>query len=49
MKRRITFELEQDDPLYLFLMEYVKTHYTTLSGVIRLALQKMLNEEKETL
>lgn len=47
MKKRITFELDVNDPLYLFLVKYSKDQFMTITGVIKLALQKLLNEKNQ--
>ena len=45
MKKRITFELDINDPLYKLLLEYSKNNFMTITGVIKLALQKLFNEK----
>ena len=45
MKKRITFELDINDPLYKLLIEYSKNNFITITGVIKLALQKLFNEK----
>ena len=45
MKKRITFELDINDPLYKLLVEYSKNNFMTMTSVIKLALQKLLNEK----
>lgn len=49
MKKRITIEIDENDPLYQLLIKYTKENYTTLTGAIKLSLQKFLNEDQEKL
>jgi len=49
MKKRITFELDVNDPLYKLLVEYSKNNFMTITGVIKLALQKLLNGKTDNL
>ena len=47
MERRITIVFKDDDPLYRKLVKYVEENYTTISGAVKVALQKMLNDRSK--